>query len=81
MVVSGLLLLTGLGFSAWHSGGWINVAVIVVMAVVAVLGFLGTLPQQAAARAGRCAARGGTACGYRTARRIWTDFVSSPGLS
>ena len=39
VVVSGLLLLTGLGFSAWHSGGWINVAGIVVMAVVAVLGF------------------------------------------
>ena len=39
LVVSGLLLLTGLGFSAWVSGGWINVAGIVVMAVVAVLGF------------------------------------------
>ena len=39
LVVSGLLLLAGLGFSAWLSGGWINVAGIVVMAVVAVLGF------------------------------------------
>ena len=39
VVMSGLLLLTGLGFSAWHSGGWINVAVIAVMAVVAVLIF------------------------------------------
>ena len=37
VVVSGLLLLALLAFSAWHSGGWINVAVIAVMAVVAVL--------------------------------------------
>jgi hypothetical protein len=43
---------------------------------------LGALPPQAAAaRAGRCAARGGIACGYRTARRIWPDFVSSPSLA
>jgi len=39
LVVSGLLFLAGLGFSAWLSGGWINVAGIVAMAVVAVLGF------------------------------------------
>jgi hypothetical protein len=39
MVVSGLLLLATLAFSAWHSGGWVNVAVIAVMALVAVLGF------------------------------------------
>jgi hypothetical protein len=37
VVVSALLLLTLLVFSAWHSGGWINVAVIAVMAVVAAL--------------------------------------------
>ncbi len=37
LVMSGLLLLTGLGFSAWHSGGWIDVTVIAVMAVAAVL--------------------------------------------
>ena len=42
---------------------------------------LGPLPQQAAARAGRRAARGGTACGSCAARRIWTDFVSSPSLA
>ena len=35
-VVSGLLLLAGLLVSAWLSGGWVNVAVIAVMAVVAV---------------------------------------------
>src|SRR5512135_353032 len=40
VVLSGLLLLAGLGFSGWHSGGWINVAGIAVMAVVAVLAFL-----------------------------------------
>ena len=38
VLVSGLLLLALLVFSAWHSGGWINVAVIAVMAAVAVLG-------------------------------------------
>jgi hypothetical protein len=38
LAVSGLLFLAGLGFSGWLSGGWINVAGIVVMAVVAVLG-------------------------------------------
>ena len=36
VVVSGLLLLAGLLVSAWLSGGWVNVAVIAVMAVVAV---------------------------------------------
>jgi hypothetical protein len=36
VVVSGLLLLAVLLASAWLSGGWINVAVIAVMAVVAV---------------------------------------------
>jgi hypothetical protein len=36
VVVSGLLLLAILLISAWLSGGWINVAVIAVMAVVAV---------------------------------------------
>jgi len=36
VVVSGLLLLAMLLVSAWLSGGWINVAVIAVMAVVAV---------------------------------------------
>ena len=40
VVVSGLLLLALLVFSAWHSGGWINVAVIAVMAVAVVLGFV-----------------------------------------
>ena len=39
LVVSGPPLLTGLGFSAWPSGGWIDVAGIVVLAVVAVLVF------------------------------------------
>ena len=39
VVVSGLLLLTGLGFSAWHSGGWINVAIIAATAVVTALVF------------------------------------------
>ena len=39
VVVSGLLLLAILLVSAWLSGGWINVAVIAVMAVVAVPGF------------------------------------------
>jgi hypothetical protein len=39
VVVSGLLLLAILLFSAWKTGGWINVTVIAVMAVVAVLGF------------------------------------------
>ena len=38
-VVSGLLLLALLVFSAWQSGGWVNVAVIAVMAVAVVLGF------------------------------------------
>jgi hypothetical protein len=37
VVVSGLVLLATLAFSAWQTGGWINVAVIAVMAVVAVL--------------------------------------------
>jgi len=40
VLVSGLLLLALLAFSAWQSGGWINVAVIAVMAVAAVLGFV-----------------------------------------
>jgi hypothetical protein len=38
-VVSGLLLLALLVFSAWQSGGWVNVAVIAMMAVAVVLGF------------------------------------------
>jgi hypothetical protein len=42
VVMSGLLLLAILAFSAWQSGGWINVAVIAVMAVVAVLVFAWT---------------------------------------
>ena len=51
VVVSGLLLLALLLFSAWLDGGWINVTVTAVMAVVAGAGFrLGALPQQAAAR-------------------------------
>jgi len=37
VVVSGLLLLALLVFSAWHSGGWVNVAVIAVTAVAVVL--------------------------------------------
>jgi hypothetical protein len=37
VVVSGLLLLATLAFSAWETGGWINVTVIAVMAVVVVL--------------------------------------------
>jgi hypothetical protein len=36
VVVSGVLLLTMLVVSAWLSGGWVNAAVIAVMAVVAV---------------------------------------------
>jgi len=39
VVVSGLLLLALLLYSAWLYGGWINVTVIAVMAVVAVLVF------------------------------------------
>ena len=39
VVVSGLLLLATLAFSAWETGGWINAGVIVAMAVVAVLVF------------------------------------------
>ena len=39
VVVSGLLLLALLLVSAWLYGGWINVAVIAVLAVAAVLGF------------------------------------------
>jgi hypothetical protein len=39
VALSGLLLLATLAFSAWQSGGWINVAGIAVMAVVAVLVF------------------------------------------
>ena len=39
VVLSGLLLVAILAFSAWQSGGWINVAGIAVMAVVAVLVF------------------------------------------
>jgi len=39
VVVSGLLLLAILLFSAWKTGGWINVAGIAVMAVAAVLVF------------------------------------------
>ncbi len=39
VLVSGLVLLALLAFSAWQSGGWINVTVIAVMAVVAVLVF------------------------------------------
>ena len=40
VVVSGLLLLATLAFSAWETGGWINVTVIAVMAVVVVLLFV-----------------------------------------
>ena len=39
VAVSGLLLLALLLVSAWLYGGWINVAVIAVLAVAAVLGF------------------------------------------
>ena len=39
VVVSGLLLLATLAFSAWETGGWINVGVIAATAVVAVLVF------------------------------------------
>jgi hypothetical protein len=40
VVVSGLLLLVTLAFSAWETGGWINVAVIAVMALAGVLLFV-----------------------------------------
>ena len=40
VAVSGLVLLATLIFGAWQSGGWINVAVIAVMALVAVVGFV-----------------------------------------
>jgi hypothetical protein len=39
VAVSGLVLLALLVVSAWHSGGWINVAGIGMMAVAVVLGF------------------------------------------
>jgi hypothetical protein len=39
MMVSGLLLLAMLLFSAWKTGGWINVTGVAVVAVVAVLVF------------------------------------------
>jgi len=39
VVLSGLLLLAVLAFSAWQGGGWFNIAGIAVMAVVAVLVF------------------------------------------
>jgi hypothetical protein len=39
MMVSGLLLLAMLFFSAWKTGGWINVAGVAVVTVVAVLVF------------------------------------------
>ena len=39
VVVSGLLLLATLAFSAWETGGWINVGVIAATAVVGVLVF------------------------------------------
>ena len=39
VVVTGLLLPATLLFSAWETGGWINLAVIAVMAVVAMLVF------------------------------------------
>jgi hypothetical protein len=40
VAVSGLVLLAALIFGAWQSGGWINVAMINVMAAVAVLVFV-----------------------------------------
>ena len=40
VAVSGLVLLAALIFGAWQSGGWINVAMITVMAAVAVLVFV-----------------------------------------
>ena len=81
VVVSGLLLLATLVFSAWQSGGWIECSRDRHDGGARGAGFrLGALPQQTAARAGRCAARG-TARGYRTARRIWTEFreFTQPG--
>jgi hypothetical protein len=39
LVVSGLVLLATLTFSGWQSGGWLNVALIAVLAVAAVLVF------------------------------------------
>jgi hypothetical protein len=45
VVVSGLLFLAILLVSAWLYGGWINVAVIAVMAVVAVLVFAWARPR------------------------------------
>jgi membrane protein implicated in regulation of membrane protease activity len=39
VVVSGLALLAVLAFSGWQSGGWVNVTLIAVLAVVAVLVF------------------------------------------
>ena len=42
VVVTGLLLLATLLFSAWETGGWINLVVIAVMAVVAMLVFAWT---------------------------------------
>ena len=76
VAVSGLVLLAALIFGAWQSGGWINVAHDHRDGGGRGTGFrLGALPQQAAARAGRCAARGGIARGYCAARRICTDFA------
>ena len=45
VVISGLLLLATLAWSAWQSGGWINVAGIAGIAVVAVLVFAWARPR------------------------------------
>ncbi len=81
VVVSGLLLLAVLAFSGWQSGGWLNVAVIAVLAVAAVLVFVWARSRHKPPPPGPGATRGGIACGYRTARRIWPDIVkfTQPG--
>lgn len=57
VVTSGLLVLSTLAFSAWQSGGWINVVVIAVMAVVAVLVFAWTRSRSRPPPPGRGATR------------------------
>jgi hypothetical protein len=73
VIMSGLLLLALFVFSARQSGGWINVAVIAVMAVVAVLVSPGCAPA-ASRRPGRGSALPGRSDGSAAGHHPQPDW-------
>ena len=81
VVVSGLLLLATLVFSAWQSGGWINVAVIAMTAVLAVLVFVWARSRNKPPPGPDGAQREGPPAATAPPGASGRSFVSSPSLA